>query len=50
VQVLELRANYAALRAKSEDRFLTVFRPLYERLSAEQKQLVDELLKDRDMR
>jgi hypothetical protein len=50
VQILELRANAAALSAKTEDRFLAAFRPLYESLSAEQKQIADGLLAERDMR
>jgi len=49
VQALELRSNLTALRARSEERFLTAFRPLYDSLSAEQKQTADELLTRRGM-
>ncbi|MGO8915723.1 MAG: Spy/CpxP family protein refolding chaperone [Stellaceae bacterium] len=41
---LETRARLAALRAEGEARFLAAFRPLYEALSAEQRQTADELL------
>jgi hypothetical protein len=44
VQELEARAGFAAERAKSEERFLGVFRPLYEALSAEQKLTADDLM------
>ncbi len=44
VQHLQERAEYTALRAKSEQRFLDAFRPLYENLSDAQKQVADELL------
>jgi len=44
LQHLEERAKYAALRAKSEQRFLDAFRPLYEKLSDAQKAVADELL------
>jgi hypothetical protein len=44
LQHLEERAAYMAQRAKSEQRFLDAFRPLYEKLSDAQKQSADELL------
>ncbi len=50
VQVLEMRVSTTAMRARSEDRFLAAFRPLYDSLSTEQKQAADELLAERDLR
>jgi protein CpxP len=50
VQVLEMRANFTALRAKGEERFLAAFRPFYDSLSAEQKRVADGLLRERHMR
>lgn len=50
VQILEMRANLATLRAKTEDRFLAAFRPLYQSLSADQKQVADEMMARRDRR
>jgi len=47
LQHLEERALYTALRAKCEQRFLDVFRPLYEQLTAAQRQVADELLGQR---
>lgn len=47
LQHLEERADFTALRAKGEQRFLEAFRPLYERLSDAQKQAADDLLGQR---
>ncbi|MGH7090395.1 MAG: Spy/CpxP family protein refolding chaperone [Stellaceae bacterium] len=44
LQALERRARVSALRAQQTDRFLAAFRPLYDSLSAAQKQTADELL------
>jgi len=44
LQHLEERALHSALQAKSEQRFLDAFRPLYDQLSDAQKHVADELL------
>jgi periplasmic protein CpxP/Spy len=44
MQSLEMRAQFAQLRARESERFLAAFRPLYASLSADQKKAADELL------
>ena len=43
VQRLELRGQFAKVRADNDARLLTVFRPLYASLSPEQKQVANQL-------
>ena len=50
IQDLMERATFTALRAQSERRFLDAFRPLYESLSASQKQAADDLFGEREER
>lgn len=47
LQHLEERVQYTAPRAKSEQRFLDAFRPLYDQLSVSQRRIADELLGQR---
>lgn len=44
IDYLENRVMFANLRAQGEARFLTAFKPLYNDLSQQQKQMADELL------
>ena len=44
VQRLEMRAQFATLRAQSSQRFLDAFKPLYASLSDDQKKAADEML------
>ena len=44
VQRLEVRSQFAALRAQASERYLTAFKPLYAALSDQQKKTADELL------
>lgn len=44
IEYLENRVNFANLRAEGEVRFLNAFRPLYNSLSPQQKQIADDLL------
>lgn len=44
IQYLKNRVMFANLRAQGENRFLVAFSPLYDRLSAKQKAIADELL------
>lgn len=44
MQSLEMRTQFAQLRARESERFLAAFRPLYASLSADQKKAADELL------
>ncbi len=44
VEYLENRAIFANVRAQGEARFLNVFRPLYDHLSQQQKEVADGLL------
>jgi periplasmic protein CpxP/Spy len=44
VQRLEAKAQFAALRAQGDQRFVDAFKPLYSSLSDDQKKAADELL------
>ena len=44
LEYLENRVTFANLRAEGEVRFLNAFRPLYNSLSPQQKQIADDLL------
>ena len=44
VQRLELREQFAKMRADNDDRLLTAFKPLYASLSPEQQQMANQLI------
>jgi hypothetical protein len=48
IDSLTQRSIFASLRAKGEQRFLDVFRPLYDSLSPQQKAAADDLFATRD--
>lgn len=48
VEHLEMRQRFARMHAQHSERFLAAFRPLYASLSADQKQMADELLARHD--
>ncbi len=48
IDSLNERTYYAELRAQGERRFLEAFKPLYGKLSAEQKHAADELFANED--
>lgn len=44
MQALEARGRFAETMAKNNDRLLAAFRPLYQTLSPDQKQMADEIM------